>query len=154
MSEISSKTVGNVDGVPVHAIKMKNSSGVEITCLSYGATMTEVSCPDRMKNIKNVLLCANFSELIDPNNSKPKYVGTIGRVANRIAKGRFSLDGREFSLAVNNGENHLHGGIVGFDKKVWSFETLMGDNEVGVVFACTSPAMEEGYPGTLQVHPP
>lgn len=151
MSLISSEIIGKAGDVPVHAIKMKSSTGMEVTCLSYGATMTEVVYPDRTQNFENILLCASFSELINDSNTKPKYVGTIGRVANRIAKGKFSLDGCEFSLAVNNGDNHLHGGIIGFDKKVWGFETLTGDNEVGVAFTYTSPALEEGYPGTLKV---
>ena len=148
---ISVSVIGHVSGIEINSIEIKNSCGMEATFITYGATMTRVAFSDNSQNIQNVLLCAEFLELIDPNNYKPKYVGTIGRVANRIGKGKFSHNGHDYSLAVNNGPNHLHGGLEGFDKKMWDFEVLDEPDRAGVRFSYVSPDKEEGYPGRLAV---
>jgi aldose 1-epimerase len=135
----------------VDEIVLRNKNGVQITCLSYGATLRSVLMPDRNQIFEEVLLCAPFEELISPDSKRPKYVGTIGRVSNRIAKGKFQLAEQEYTLAINNGSNHLHGGLKGFDKKVWSYSLINEEERVGVVFSLASPDMEEGYPGTVQV---
>ncbi len=84
-------------------------------------------------------------------DNKPKYVGTIGRVANRICDGKFILDNKEFVLATNNGKNHLHGGLIGFDKKNWTWRIIAEPDRVGAIFTYTSIDGEEGYPGNVQV---
>jgi aldose 1-epimerase len=149
--EIEVNEIGRCGDVTVNEIVMRASSGVKVTCLSYGATVNSAFIPDRNGFLEEVILCAPFEELISSESQKPKYVGTIGRVANRIAKGRFQLDEVEYSLAINNGENHLHGGIRGFDKQVWDFTLIREERRVGARFTLSSPDMEEGYPGNVEV---
>jgi aldose 1-epimerase len=148
--EISVHEIGRCGDVRVDEIVMRAPDGVQVTCISYGATMNSALIPDRSGLLEEVILCASFEELISSESPKPKYVGTIGRVANRIAKGQFQLDDVEYSLAINNGENHLHGGITGFDKQVWDFTLIREEKRVGVRFTLTSPHLEEGYPGTVE----
>lgn len=150
-------SVGNGNGedsiecnTRVDEILLRNSKGMQIILVNYGATILSLYVPDRHGVLEDVVLCAPYEELISPNSTKPKYVGTIGRVSNRIAAGKFVLNDREYTLAINNGVNHLHGGIKGFDKKIWNYELIQEENRVGVRFTITSPDMEEGYPGTVQ----
>jgi len=119
--------------------------------LSYEATVSSVLCPDRSGVLDEVILCANFQDLLSPDSQKPKYVGTIGRVSNRIGRGKFSINDVQYSLATNNGENHLHGGSRGFDKVVWSWCPVKEDQRAGVRFRYHSYHMEEGYPGEVDV---
>jgi aldose 1-epimerase len=149
--EIDIIRIGSILDTDVHQFTVRNSQGVQLTCLSYGATLNSLICPDRNGVLEEVILCASYDELISAESKKPKYVGTIGRVSNRIAKGKFDLDGSIYSLAINNGENHLHGGLRGFDKVVWSWSIIQEDDTAGVKFSYSSPHLEEGYPGTLEV---
>lgn len=118
---------------------------VKVTVLSYGATLTSLKCPDRNGVVEEVTVCHTDLELL---RTKSRYFGCIaGRVANRIAGGKFELDGKTYSLAINNGRNALHGGLVGFDKRNW--ESKLTADGAGVEFRYVSMDEEEGYPGTL-----
>jgi aldose 1-epimerase len=126
---------------------LRNANGVEIKAITYGAIITSIVTPDRAGQRGDIVL--GFDSL-DAYLKDPPYFGAVvGRYGNRIAKGRFTLDGKTYALAVNNGPNHLHGGLKGFDKVIWKGEPLSGRN--GVVFSRQSPDGEEGYPGNLDV---
>ncbi len=116
---------------------------------NYGAIVVSIDVPDRDGKLANVNV--GFDKLDGYLERHPYFGATVGRFCNRIAKGRFTLEGKEYTLAVNNGPNHLHGGEVGFDKQVWSSEELKTDQAIGIRFKLTSPDGQEGYPGTLAV---
>jgi aldose 1-epimerase len=138
------------DGSTITLYTLINRHGMRAKVMDYGATLTELWVPDREGNLKNVVL--GF-ERFEQYLSGPPYVGTtLGRVANRIANGRFTLDDTQYTLATNRPPNHLHGGTRGFDKRVWKSRWLPGGKRASSVeFTYTSPDGEEGYPGTLQV---
>jgi aldose 1-epimerase len=127
---------------------MKNGNGMEVELLSYGGILSKIIVPDKDGNFENILLTYNRPEdfLFDTYF----FNATAGRYANRIAKGKFELDGQVYQLATNNGENHLHGGKVGFNKKFWEAEVMDMEDAVGVRMSYTSPDGEEGYPGNLK----
>jgi len=134
-------------GELVDIYTVTNSTGMQVRAITFGGIITSIRVPDRRGAVDDVAL--GFNEL-EPYFSNPPYFGAIiGRYANRIANGRFMLDGRTYTLAVNNGRNHLHGGIKGFDKVVWHAEPFRNANAVGLIFTHTSPDGDEGYPGTL-----
>lgn len=138
------------DGTPVKIYTLANSRGMTVKITEYGGIITELWVPDRQGKPDDVVL--GFDNLQEYTKGHPFFGAIAGRVANRIAKGRFTLDGKDYTLAVNNGPNHLHGGKEGFDKKVWKSRALPAtDRAVAVEFAYTSPDGEEGYPGTLAV---
>jgi len=141
------------DGRAVTAYTLRNAGGMEVVAIDYGAIITHLRVPDAVGSHGDVAL--GFDTL-DGYLSDPPYFGAIvGRYGNRIAAGRFTLDGGEYELATNNGPNHLHGGIVGFDKVLWDVEMLeLGETEEGgpagaLRMTYVSPDGEEGYPGTL-----
>ncbi|NCB62067.1 MAG: galactose mutarotase [Clostridia bacterium] len=132
------------EGEAVHAYRLQNSSGAWTEILDYGGTIHMVVVPDKENRLTDV--CLGY-DLIEEYEEQDGCLGAlVGRCANRIAKGRFTLDGREYSLAVNNGPNHLHGGLKGFDRRVWNARTE-GDT---LILARTSPDGEEGYPGEVE----
>jgi aldose 1-epimerase len=133
------------DGTPIELYTLTNSSGMTAKITTYGAIVTELHVPDRQGKTTDVVL--GFDDLESYVKGHPFFGANAGRVANRIAKGRFTLHGKEYRLATNNGPNHLHGGLKGFDKKVWKAEPLESDNAVR--FHYRSPDGEEGYPGNL-----
>jgi aldose 1-epimerase len=135
------------DGQAVDLYTLTNASGVVAKISTYGALLTELHVPDRNGTLADVVL--GFKTLDRYEGDHPYFGGTIGRVANRIAKGRFKLNGQEYSLAANNGPNHLHGGLRGFDKRVWSAQPVSVAGVPAVRFTYTSADMEEGYPGAL-----
>ena len=137
------------DGTAVEVFTLKNASGMEVRAINYGATILSIRVADKTGAFGDVVLGYDTLEAYLKN---PGYVGAVvGRYANRIANGRFSLDGREYKLATNNAPNHLHGGTKGFDKVVWAASNLTtGANGSSVTFSRTSPDGEEGYPGTVQ----
>jgi aldose 1-epimerase len=137
------------DGIVVDAYTLTNDHGMRVRILTYGGIIQSLEVPDRGGNVGNVVL--GFSSLGDYRTKNP-YFGTItGRYANRIGKGRFALDGKTYQLATNNGPNALHGGVEGFDKKVWAAREVSAADGAGLELTYTSPAGEEGYPGTLAV---
>ncbi len=126
-----------------------NVNGLSFSMIDYGATLTAVNLPDGDGKFDNVVLSCPDIESYEKCTS---YFGsTVGRYCNRIANGKFSIAGTEYTLATNNGNHHLHGGESGFDKKMWSASEIKTDETVGVEFKYTSPDGEEGYPGTLKV---
>ncbi len=132
------------EGVAVEQFTLTNGHGVTARLMTYGATWTHMLVPDKDGKLGDVLL--GFDTL-EPYLAEHPYFGvTVGRVGNRIARGRFTLDGKTYQLAVNNGPNHLHGGLEGFDKVVWKAEPLE-DN--AVKFTYTDPDGSNGYPGTV-----
>jgi aldose 1-epimerase len=137
------------DGQPVDVYTLTNVNGVEVRAITFGGIITSIRIPDRAGTLDDVAL--GFNDL-EPYLRNPPYFGAIiGRYANRIAKGRFVLDGRTYTLAVNNRPNHLHGGVKGFDKVVWKANPFELASGVGLVFTHVSPDGDEGYPGTLSV---
>lgn len=134
------------DGQPVDAFILENAKGVKVKVINYGAAIVSVLAPDRSGLMTDVVLGFDSMEGYQGDNN-PHIGCCCGRYANRIADGRFTLDGIEYQLAINNGPNSLHGGIVGFDKKVWDAE-IKGD---AVKMSLISEDGDEGYPGTLQV---
>ena len=137
------------DGRPVDIFTLTNANGMRVKLTNYGAITVSVEAPDRAGKLADVTL--GYDTLDGWFTSKSYFGATVGRYANRIAKGKFSLDGQTYTLATNNGENALHGGLKGFDKVLWNAETVQLPNAVGVKFTYTSKDGEEGYPGNLSV---
>lgn len=137
------------DGTPVELVALKGEQGFEARIITYGAALHELMVPDRHGAVADVVLGEDDIASYEANR---RYFGaTIGRYANRIAGGAFTLDGRDYRLAVNNGLNALHGGIAGFDRHVWKIAALGSDPAPFVTLARRSPDGEEGYPGNLDV---
>jgi aldose 1-epimerase len=137
------------DGTPVDLYTLTNSKGVRVAITNYGGIVVSLFTPDRNGNSGDIVL--GFERLEDYLKGHPYFGAIIGRYGNRIAKGRFTLDGVEYKLAQNNGENHLHGGLVGFDKKVWKARDFVDAEGQHLELRYTSPDGEEGYPGNLDV---
>lgn len=136
------------DGTAVHLYTLTNAGGLSATLTNFGATLVSLHAPDRDGAMADVVL--GFDDVSGYEGEGNQYFGCIaGRVANRIAKGAFTLDGADHQLAVNNEPNHLHGGDSGFGQKVWDATMILRDGAQGVTFVYVSPAGEENYPGTL-----
>ncbi len=137
------------DGTPVEAVTLTNGKGMMARVISYGATLQAVEVPDRKGQVADVALgYPDISGYLD----RPNYFGvSVGRYANRIALGRFTLDGKQYQLATNNTVNALHGGVQGFDKHLWKILDVQSGPTAHVTFGYVSPDGEEGYPGTLTV---
>jgi aldose 1-epimerase len=133
-------------GAPVERFTLTNARGVIARITNYGATLTELHVPDRAGRPGDVVL--GFDNLEQYLRGHPYFGATVGRVANRIARGRFTLDGRTYTLSRNEGPHHLHGGFQGFDKVVWRAEPLAGP-VAAVRMTHVSPDGDEGYPGRL-----
>jgi aldose 1-epimerase len=147
---VSSAFGRTADGAPIDLFTLTNVNGVEVRTMSYGATIVSLRVPDRRGQLGDVVL--GFDTFDEYITKKPPYFGAIvGRYGNRIAKGRFTLEGKTYQLATNNGPNHLHGGVKGFDKLVWRGEPFERGGDVGIAYTLTSPDGDEGYPGTLNV---
>jgi aldose 1-epimerase len=135
-------------GEAVDLFVLTNDKGMKAKVMAYGALLTELHVPDKNGKLDDVVL--GFDDLKGYLGSHPYFGATVGRVANRVAKGRFTLDGKEYKLATNNGPNALHGGNKGFDKVVWK-ASAADKAQPAVTFSYVSPDGEEGYPGTLKV---
>jgi len=136
-------------GQEVDLYTLTNANGVTLKMITLGATVVAVEVPDRDGKLANVTLSFNSPEEYLTNG--PYFGATVGRYANRIAAGKFSLDGEEYTLATNNGPNHLHGGDAGFNSKIWQATTSSDDNSQSIEFNYSSADGEEGYPGKLDV---
>ena len=136
------------DGRQIDLFTLTNTSGLRAKIMSYGAILVSMEVPDRDGNLDDITL--GFDALDGYLAGHPYFGATVGRYANRIGKAKFVLDGVEYELAANNDENHLHGGVKGFDKVVWKLEDLRSDsNEAVVKLSYISEDGEEGYPGNL-----
>jgi aldose 1-epimerase len=134
-------------GQKVDLYTLTNSSGLKAEIMTYGAIVVSLQVPDRAGRMDDIVLgCNNLDDYIKNN---PYFGAIVGRYGNRIGKGKFTLDGVEYSLATNNGENHLHGGVKGFDKVLWKAEPIKQRDAVGVKLMYLSKDGEEGYPGNL-----
>lgn len=147
-ADITAKPYGKMpDGTGVEEYTLVNKNGLSMKVITYGGIVTELHVPDKEGKFADVCLgCSNLEEYIEGH---PFFGAIAGRVANRIAKGKFTLDGKEYTLATNNGPNHLHGGKVGFDKRVWKATVVKGRSGEALRLTYTSKDGEEGYPGTL-----
>lgn len=136
------------DGQEITFFSLRNKNGMKVGLINRGGILTSVEVPDRDGKLANVTL--HFDKPEDYLVNGPFFGGICGRYANRIAKGKFTLDGQSYKVAVNNGENHLHGGKEHFMRKLWKAEPFQSEKTAGVKLSYTSRDMEEGYPGTLQ----
>jgi aldose 1-epimerase len=141
-------------GKPVEMVTLKNSNGMEVQAISYGAIITALKVPDRNGTSADVVLGFDQPDQYFAEPTPPYFGAVVGRYGNRIAKGEFALDSKKVVLAKNNPPNHLHGGNKGFDKVVWTVATKETPAGAAAVFTRTSPDGEEGYPGTLQARVP
>lgn len=137
------------DGTPVEIYTLTNAKGMEARIMTYGGIIVSLKTPDRNGKFDDVEL--GFDSLEPYLQGHPFFGALVGRYGNRIAKGRFTLDGKEYKLLVNNGENHLHGGAKGFDKRVWKAKEGKSSEGPTLELKYTSADMEEGYPGKLDV---
>jgi aldose 1-epimerase len=138
-----------VPAQPVTRYTLINKNGVVVKCIEYGAIITAIDVPDRDGKFADVVL--GFDKLDDYLKGHPYFGSNAGRCANRIANAKFSLDGKEYTLAANNAPHTLHGGTQGFDKKFWRGEPMLTPAGPSVTFTYTSPDGEEGFPGRLAV---
>ncbi len=137
------------DGPSVEEFTLTNAHGIEVRAITYGAIITVIRTPDRSGKLADIVF--GFDSLQGYLAQSPYFGAIVGRFANRIARGQFSLDGVTYHLATNNGPNSLHGGLRGFDKVLWTAEPVQSDSGAGVVFHYLSPNGEEGYPGNVDV---
>lgn len=136
------------DGTGVTLVTLKNATGIELDVIGYGGIITRLLTPDANGRLGDIVL--GLDSLDEYVASNPYFGALIGRYGNRIGKATFSLDGKSFQLDVNDGENHLHGGSEGFDKRVWQMRPFVTEHSAGVHLRLTSPDGDQGYPGKLQ----
>ena len=139
---------GTQDGKEVYLLTLTNKAGNVIRLTNFGARITWIEVPD--KNGKKDNVTFGFDTFESMIKGDPYFGSVVGRYANRIAKGKFTIDGVEYSAPLNNGPNSLHGGPKGWHSVVWNTEVLKGKESPSVKFSYVSPDMEEGYPGTLK----
>jgi len=148
--EITKKKFGTLpDGREAMLFTLDNGCGMEVDITNYGGIVTSIRIPDKHKEPGDIVL--GFKTLDNYLGEHPYFGAIVGRYANRITQGRFTLEGREYKLVQNNGPNHLHGGTEGFDKKLWTAVTEKTLDTVTLKLGYQSPDMEEGYPGNLLV---
>jgi aldose 1-epimerase len=149
-TKMQKQTFGKTeDGQQVDLYTLSNKNGVEVAITNYGGTVVLWKVPDRNGHIADVVL--GYDNVKDYENGKAYFGATVGRYANRIAHGKFTLNGSTYTLAKNDGENHLHGGIKGFSKRVWTAKDVSGSNGQALELTYLSKDGEEGYPGNLSV---
>ncbi|MFI4958292.1 MAG: galactose-1-epimerase, partial [Lysobacterales bacterium] len=137
------------DGSRVEAVTLSNGHGVSARVITLGASLQSLVTPDRTGKSADIIL--GYARP-DGYIGQPQYFGaTVGRYANRIAKGRFTLDGKSYQVPINDGPNSLHGGTKGFDKRMWKIDSVSSGPDAKVVLSYVSADGEEGYPGELKV---
>jgi len=147
--ELTKEHYGKIpNGQEAHLYTLSNSKGMTVKITNYGGIVTEIRVPDKKGNIEDVVL--GFHNLEGYLGEHPYFGALIGRYANRIARGTFTLEGKTYKLALNNGSNHIHGGIKGFDKVLWQVTEIREPEEVGIKLFYRSKDGEEGYPGNLE----
>lgn len=150
ISTISKEAFGTLpDGQQADLYTLTNANGMTVNITNYGGIITKLTAPDKNGQWADVVL--GFDSLAPYLSGHPFFGALVGRYGNRIAKGKFKLNGQEYSLAINNGPNALHGGTKGFDKVIWKATEIKQDSVVGLQLEYTSKDMEEGYPGNLTV---
>jgi aldose 1-epimerase len=147
--QILKKHFGYFNDVEILKYILINDNGMSVCLINYGAIITNIKLKDKRGNDTDVVL--GFDTLDKYLAEHPYFGATVGRYANRIANGKFDLNSQEFNLAKNNGYNNLHGGIIGFDKKIWDVETVEEDEKVSIKMSLLSLDMEEGFPGNMKV---
>lgn len=147
---ITKAPFGQVGGRSIELYTLTNARGITVRIMTYGAAIVSLETPDRAGRLQNIVL--GFDTLAPYLAGVPYFGATVGRYANRIANGRFMLDGKTYQLPRNDGPNSLHGGTRGFDKRIWSAQPLELPSAVALRLTYVSPAGEEGYPGTLTAH--
>jgi len=140
---------GKVDGKEVFQFTLSNENGMTLKLINYGGIVTHLLVPDKNGKTEDIVL--GYDSLLQYLDDTPYFGALVGRYGNRIAKGKFTLDGTNYQLPINNGENHLHGGVKGFDKVVWDAEDFVFAERAGVILSYLSKDDEEGYPGNLDV---
>ena len=146
---IKKERFGTVEGKEVDLYTLKNAKGMIVKITNYGGIIQTLTAPDRNGKYEDIVL--GYDSLNQYVNNSPYFGAIIGRYGNRIAKGRFTLNGVEYKLPINNGPNSLHGGLKGFDKRVWKAKPFKTDSTVGLELTYLSKDGEEGYPGNLNV---
>ena len=146
---ITGENWGTVDSKPVYLYTLTNSNGVTAKITNYGGIIVEFQAPDKNGKPENIVL--GLGSLEDYVAGHPSLGCIIGRYANRISDAKFTLDGIEYTLAANNGKNHIHGGIRRLDHKVWDASSSSDDRSATLSLVCTADDMEEGYPGNITV---
>jgi aldose 1-epimerase len=147
---IQSASFGRAGEENVQIFTLTNVNGIEVRVMTYGAAVVSLRTPDRAGNLRNIVL--GFDSFEPYLAGVPYFGATVGRYANRIANGRFTLDGKTYQLPQNNGPNSLHGGTRGFDKRVWKAQVLESATGPSLRLSYRSAAGEEGYPGELIAH--
>jgi aldose 1-epimerase len=152
--KITTASFGQFDRRPVDLFTLQNDQGVTVKITNYGGIVTSIVVPDRKGNRGDIScgfdsLDGYFSEVYKTNS--PYFGCIVGRYAARIKDGTFTVDGQPYQVAKNDGPNHLHGGIIGFDKRVWNAETSEEADASMLRLTLVSPDREEGYPGTVRV---
>lgn len=137
------------DSQAVDLYKLTNTNGMEINVITYGGIITSWKVKDKNNVLRNVVL--GYDSLSQYIRTNPYFGAIIGRYGNRIAQGKFTLEGKTYQLATNDGQNHLHGGIKGFDKVIWTANISQTDTTSSLVLTYLSKDMEEGYPGNLNI---
>ncbi len=147
---VKKEPFGNTtDGKAVEIYKLANSHGMEVRIMTYGGVIVSLKTPDKTGHVADIVL--GFDTLAPYLSKNPYFGAIVGRYANRIGGARFTLDGKVYKLAANDGPNSLHGGLKGFDKVVWQAESFEKPGDGGVILRYTSPDGDEGYPGTVHV---
>ncbi|HSJ66413.1 MAG TPA: aldose epimerase family protein [Anditalea sp.] len=136
-----------IKGQEVQTFELKNSNGTTVHLTNYGAIVTKLLVADKDGNLENIVM--GFDNVSQYQQNGSYFGASVGRYANRIARGQFSLDGEDYQLTTNDGQNHLHGGKEGFNEVVWNAETFENNNGRGVRMTYVSPDGEEGFPGEL-----
>lgn len=146
--DVIKNVFGTLHGKDIKAYTIKNDHRFELTCIEYGCVITSIKVPDRMGRIENVVL--GFDSIEEYIKYSPYFGCVIGRIAGRIEGARFKLDGLLYTLAMNDGENNLHGGPHGFDQIIWDSSVKEQENEVEITFTHHSPDGHGGFPGNLK----